>query len=150
MEIFRITVKKYSEKLNSSGYANRWNKQGQYVIYAAGSRSLATLELIVHKGAVNTSDNFKVMVISLPDDELFYREIKIRKLSDNWRKISGYSELQELGSNWYNKNESLILKVPSSVIPYEFNYVINTEHQDFKKKVKLVRTEDYFWDKRLI
>jgi RES domain-containing protein len=90
------------------------------------------------------------MVISLPDDELFYREIKIRKLSDNWRKISGYSELQELGSNWYNKNESLILKVPSSVIPYEFNYVINTEHQDFKKKVKLVRTEDYFWDKRLI
>lgn len=144
MEIFRISTKKYSENLQASGFANRWNKQGQFVIYAGGSRSLPTLELIVHKGAVNRSDKFKVMVISIPDDEKYYKEIKIKKLPENWRKISGYSELQEIGSKWYNKNESLVFRVPSAVIPYEFNYVINTEHSDFKRNVKLVRVEEYF------
>ena len=149
MELFRISLIKYSDKLQATGCANRWNRQGQYVIYAAGSRSLSTLELIVHKGAVNPSDNFKVMVISIPDDEKFIKQIKIKNLSDNWRKISGYSELQELGTKWYIKNESLVLKVPSAIIPYEYSYMINTEHPDFKKNVKLVRVEDYFWDERL-
>ena len=134
MEIFRISIKKYWENLHASGFENKWNKQGQFVIYAAGSRSLATLELIVHKGAIYPSYNFKVLVLSIPDDKTYFSEVKIKKLSDNWHKMSGYSELQEIGSEWYNKNETLILRVPSAVKPYEFNYVINTEHPDFKKR----------------
>lgn len=150
MEIFRLSVKKYSDKLQASGVANRWNRTGQYVLYSAGSRSLSTLELIVHKGAVNPSDNYKVMILSIPDDEKYFKDIKIKMLPDNWRKMSGYSELQDIGSKWYNKNESLVMRIPSAVIPNEFNFVINAEHPDFKKKVKLVRTEDYFWDERLL
>ncbi len=55
----------------------------------------------------------------------------------------------EIGSARYEKQETLILKVPSVVIPQEFNFVINTEHPDFGNRVKLVRSEEYFWDQRL-
>jgi RES domain-containing protein len=56
---------------------------------------------------------------------------------------------KKIGSEWYKSKRSLILKVPSAVIPKEFNYVINTMHSVFEEKVKLVRNEDYFFDGRL-
>ena len=64
--------------------------------------------------------------------------------------MSTYSDLQKRGSDWYTNKKSLVLKVPSAVIPQEYNYIINAAHQDYKDKVSLVRTEDYFWDDRLI
>jgi RES domain-containing protein len=63
---------------------------------------------------------------------------------------AAYAQLQKIGSTWINSLESLVLKVPSAVIPYEYNLVINTEHPEFDAKVKLVRVEEYFWDPRLL
>ena len=64
--------------------------------------------------------------------------------------MAAYSSLQEIGSKWYVNQESLVLKVPSAVIPYEYNYVINAEHPLFADNIKIIRREDYFWDNRLI
>ncbi len=58
--------------------------------------------------------------------------------------------LQKIGSDWINSLETLMLKVPSAVIPYEYNFIINTEHPAFNNKVHLARTEEYFWDSRLL
>ena len=90
------------------------------------------------------------MVISIADNDYLIKQIKINELPVNWRLIAAYSDLQKIGSDWYNKRESLVLKIPSAIIPFEFNYVINTEHPEFSAKVSLVRTEDYFWDSRLL
>lgn len=150
MEVFRISKEQFSKKIVSSGSANRWNHKGQFVVYTGSSRSLSSLELVVHKGAVQPSATYRVMVISIADDDRLVKQVKINSLPSNWRSIAAYSDLQKIGSDWYNKQESLILKIPSAIIPYEFNYVINTEHPEFSSKVKLVRTEDYFWDTRLL
>lgn len=150
MEVFRISKEEYAKSLSSSGSPNRWNLKGQLVLYAGSSRSLASLELIVHKGAVKPSFQYKVMMISVADNDYLVKQIKINNLPSNWRSIAAYSDLQSIGSEWYNKQESLILKIPSAVIPFEFNYVINTEHPEFNSKVSLVRIEDYFWDSRLL
>jgi RES domain-containing protein len=150
MEVFRISKEEFSKTLTSSGSANRWNLRGQLVIYTGCSRSLSSLELVVHKGAVKPGFVYKVMVISVADDDYLTRQIKINELPANWRSIAAYSELQKMGSDWYTKSDSLLLKIPSAIIPQEFNYIINTEHPEFKEKVRLVRTEDYFWDSRLL
>ncbi len=42
------------------------------------------------------------------------------------------------------------MKVPSSIIPKEYNYLINTKHPDFVSKVKMKELEDYNWDDRLL
>ena len=150
MEVFRISREEYSTSLLTSGSANRWNLKGQHVLYAGSSRSLSSLELVVHKGVIKPALLFKVMVISIADDDYLVKQIQIKDLPENWRSFAAYSILQNIGSAWFTAQESLVLKVPSAVIPFEYNYIINTEHPDFHKKVSLVRTEEYFWDLRLM
>lgn len=149
METFRISRKKYSSKLLSSGKANRWNKDGESVIYTGSSRSLSTLELVVHRNQISPTNEFVVMVISIADEDNLFDQIKIKDLPKNWRSRKAYSALQQIGSLWYNSKRTLVLKIPSAIITNEYNYIINTKHPDFEKKVKLTRSEDYFWDKRL-
>lgn len=150
MEVFRISKEIHSAALTSSGSANRWNIKGQRVIYAGSSRSLSSLELIVHSGAVMPSRKYRVMIISISDEDHLYKQIQIKDLPENWRTLAAYSILQKIGSDWFKSREALVLKVPSAVIPYEYNFVINTEHPDFNGRVNLVRTEEYFWDSRLL
>ena len=150
MEVFRISKEEYAASLTSSRAANRWNLKGQNVIYTGSSRSLSSLELVVHKGSVKPILVYKVMVISIAADDYLTRQILIKDLPANWRSFAAYSNLQSIGSQWYIEQQSLVLKVPSAIIPFEYNYMINTEHPDFNKKISLVRVEEYFWDSRLI
>jgi len=149
MEVFRISAEKYSSSLTASGSANRWNEDSQYVIYTGSSRSLSSLELVVHRSSIKPTITYKVMIIYLPDKEGFYQQVLIKELPISWRSITAYSTLQKIGSKWYTSKESLILKIPSAIIPQEYNYIINTTHPDFSTNVKLVDVEDYFWDSRL-
>ena len=119
------------------------------MLYTGSSRSLSTLELVVHRAAIQPSFEYKVMVISVPDDEGFITSIPQKSLPTDWRGINSYTHLQKLGSDWYQSRKSLLLKVPSAIIPLEYNFIINTNHDMFEKYVQLVHTEDYFWDNRL-
>lgn len=150
MEVFRISTEKHSKDLSASGIANRWNMDSEFVLYSSGTRSLAALEMIVNRKNIFPNIIYKVMIISIPDEDNIFSQIRTKELPDNWQSFEGFTRLQEIGSEWYRKSEEIILKVPSAVIPAEFNYIINTSHKDFKKKIKLVRTEEYFWDKRLM
>ena len=150
MWVFRISKAKNAKKIEASGVANRWNKSGQFVLYASGSRALATLELVVHRSAIIQSESYKVMVIEIPIEiPEMVLEIKLSELPSNWNTLQSYPRLQEIGSKWYEKKESLILKVPSALIPQEHNFVINTAHEWFKTQVKLIDLEEFFWDGRL-
>jgi len=149
VEVFRISAEKYAAKLTSSGSANRWNRRKQFVIYTGSSRSLSSLELVVHRAAIQPTISYKVMVIYLSDEEALYRQIPLKDLPANWRSITAYPILQQIGSKWYEEKQSLILKIPSAIIPQEYNYIINTTHPDFEQKVQLIKVEDYFWDSRL-
>ena len=150
MELFRMSAEKYSKQLQASGSPNRWNKKGEFVIYAGSSRSLATLELVVHRSSIVPENKYNIMVISIADHDDLVNTVKIKNLPKNWQKLQAYSTLQNIGSHWYNNRESLILKVPSVIIPLEYNFIINTKHKKFNQYVQLVRNENYFWDDRLI
>lgn len=149
MELFRISPETYAGALTSSGSANRWNIAGQQVLYAGSARSLSTLELVVHRSSIKPSASYKVMVLSIADEDHLTKQVHTAELPADWRKMAAYGTLQTIGSDWYTKQESLLLKVPSAIIIQEYNYVINTTHPDFAGKVTLVRIEDYFWDDRL-
>jgi len=150
MELFRISLDKFAGTLTSSRSANRWNIDGQSVIYTGSSRSLSTLKLTVHRNTIVPTHNYKVMVISVADEDNLFSQVQTKDLAPNWRTLAGYAALQAIGSAWYARQQSLVLKVPSAVIIQEYNYIINLTHPEFTKKVTLVRTEDYFWDERLL
>lgn len=149
MEVFKICREKYSNSLNASGVPNRWNKKDEFVIYTGSSRSLSTLEMVAHRSYINISSQYKLLIILITDESLI-KELNINDLPENWKSIEAYVELQEIGSKWYHSNESLVLKVPSAIIPQEYNYIINTKHLLFKTHIILQDIDDFVWDNRLL
>lgn len=151
MEVFRIAREKYAGKLIASGKKARWNKDGQDVLYASAHRSLATLELTVRRAMIDTMSHYTLMVLYIPDDERLYSRLFTKDMPSEWRDTSAPAVLQEMGSEWYESQRSMILQVPSVIIPQEFNFLINTKHPDFSGKTcKILKTEEFFWDSRLI
>lgn len=148
MEVFKICREKYSHTLIASGAANRWNKKDEFVIYTGSSRSLSTLEMVAHRSYINISNQYKLLIILISDESLI-KELNIN-LPENWKSIEAYVELQEIGSKWYHSNESLVLKVPSAIIPQEYNYIINTKHPLFATNIILKKVDDFVWDNRLL
>lgn len=87
------------------------------------------------------------MIIKVPDDiELSIIDEKI--LQNGWRAPFDYSKCQTLGNSWYDEASTLLLKVPSAVLPDAFNYVINTLHPEYKK-VHLLEVTDLIPDERI-
>lgn len=145
---YNIRKEKYAGSLRASGVSNRWNKEGEYVIYSGGSRALSVLELVVHRAGINPDQSYKLLTIEIDAKEEDIEEVK--NLPENWHFISNYSRLQEIGSAWYKSYQKLLLKVPSAIIQREYNYIINTQHPKFNTHVRIKETEDFEWDKRLL
>lgn len=150
MLIYRICRAEFATTLTASGFAGRWNQDGQKVLYASATRSLAALELFANCSGLLLKAPYCVMVLDVPVDSTLCRNVDAELLPSNWQNLSGYGRLQEIGASWYRHSESLILKVPSVLIPQECNYLVNTQHADFEARVRLVEVVDYNWDRRLV
>ncbi len=133
MFVWRICAKKYqSSAFSGIGglyVSGRWHPQGHKIVYTAESLALASLEIFVHL----ESDRVPLVAIKvcLPD-ELEIEEIERSLLPDNWQDTSAYPILQKMGQDWLNSNRTPILKVPSAIVPVEYNYLLNPQHPELK------------------
>ena len=147
MEVFRITLKKWSDTLQPSGYAARWNSNGNFMLYTSSSRALSTLENIVHRSGEGLNKSFKCMVIRVPD-EITLLDIKLDDLREDWYKYKNYKYSQTLGDKWIKEGKSAIMRIPSAIIKKESNYLLNPRHPDFSK-IKIISIEDFDFDPRI-
>lgn len=147
MNVFRISTEKSAGNLRGAGFAARWNSTGFYICYSAPSRALAYLEMVVHLYIDRLKTTFKLTIIDIPD-ELEIKTVYMDILPEYWSDYNSYPICQELGDKWIQNFESCVLKVPSAIIKNEFNYLINHQHQDFKKP-KIINLEDFEFDLRI-
>ncbi len=117
------------------------------MVYMASSRALAVLEVLVHLPLLLLPDNFCVAEIEVPDNSILTLDVK--SLPDNWRDASAPAELKTLGNQFIKETNYLMMKVPSSVVPEEYNYLLNPWHPDIKK-VNILHTHPFTFDDRLI
>ncbi len=147
MEVFRITKTQYADRLVASGGAARWNARGRFVIYTAATRALACLENVVHRSGEGLHDNFRAMVIHIPDF-LRIQTIAPDQLPADWFAFTMYAQCQEIGENWLLSGKTAVLRVPSAIVRQEWNYLLNPAHPDFSK-IQLIRTEPFIFDPRI-
>lgn len=147
MLAYRITFNLYSSKLIAPGMAGRWNGEGRKVIYCAESIALAFLENMIRRQGVGFNDDFKIMILEIPDD-LKIRSVMPGELASGWRSFTDYSKCQSFGNSWYDEGITPVLKVPSAVLPESSNYVINSLHPDFKR-IKILKVTDLVPDERI-
>jgi len=147
MLLYRITLSKYANILQASGRAARWNSNDMNVIYTSSSKSLACLENVVHRNQLGLNQQFKVLTVYVPD-QANINEISMNKLGTNWQLFEHMIVTQQIGDNWIKGAQSLLLKVPSSIIKGEFNFLINPAHPSFMD-VELVKIENFEFDERI-
>lgn len=154
MKVYRIEREKYLETtLKGVGAAltegYRWNSLNTYLVYTAESRALATLEVSVHLDFSEDlpTDRFYVE-IEIPDD-IEILELSIEQLPENWDSKPPILETQFIGDDFVSQKNAAVLKVPSAIVPPEFNYIINPNHPD-SAKIKVISTQKLLFDNRFI
>lgn len=152
MKVYRIEREKYLPTTLSGigasmtkGY--RWNSLNTRLVYTAESRALATLEVSVH---LDLSEDLPVdryyVEIDIPDD-LLILEVSIEDLPDDWNAKPPSITTQIIGDDFVFENEAAVLKVPSSIVPLEYNYLINPHHPD-AAKIKVISQNPMVFDPR--
>ena len=147
MELFRITLSVYAKKLHAPGFPGRWNGKGEEVIYASSTRSLACLENMVHRKGRGDNLTYSTLMIYAPDTSSI-THVNLSDLPADWNQGSDVIGCQSIASEWYSKKKSLLLRVPSAVVPDEYNLVIHTRHPEFSE-VSLIKELPFSFDKRL-
>ncbi|MBN8623480.1 MAG: RES family NAD+ phosphorylase [Flavobacteriales bacterium] len=146
MLAFRIAHYKYAHSLSVSGFEGRWNSKGKLVLYASENIATSLLENIIYRTGIGFNNDYKIMVIYHPEEHI--EQIITSNLPKDWRSLESYDQLQKIGNSWYDDQRSLCLKVPSSILPDNYNVIFNTTHPEFKN-VKLIDVLDYEPDERL-
>jgi RES domain-containing protein len=149
MILYRIVKCSYAADLAGTGarlYGGRWNSEGRPALYLASSRSLAVLEVLVHLPPLMIPNDYCLVEIEAPDS---VTEIKTNDLPVNWKDVSPPNSLKLIGDTFLQKQEHLLMKVPSSIVPMEYNYLLNPLHKDINK-VKILSKEPFDFDERLV
>ena len=147
MIVYRVVHKMVKELLTGSGRDSRWCSSSRKVIYTSSSIALACLENVVRRSGSGFSSDFQTIFYEIPDNIRIER-VPVKTLPENWRLRSSYSYCQAAGDTWYDKKDSLVLKVPSAIIPYEFNFVIKTTSPGIAR-IKIKDTRPFIPDERL-
>lgn len=127
-------------------FGGRWNSRGTRILYTAGSLSLAALEMLVHLNDEQILLSYSFAAAEF-DESLVLPVEEFQTLPKNWSASPPPLEIQRIGDEWASSEASVVLKVPTSVLPVEFNYLINIRHPEVSK-IKLGEPQDFTFDKR--
>ncbi len=128
-------------------FGGRWNSRGIRILYTAGSLSLAALEMLVQLNDEEILLSYSFASAEF-DESLILPIEEFQTLPDDWNVSPPPLEIQRIGDAWAETQASVVLKVSTSILPVEFNYLINIRHPEFTK-TKLGKPQPFTFDKRL-
>lgn len=131
--VWRITDPQYVQTAFSGEGARLWggrfNSPGTAAVYTSGSLSLALLENLVQTSERSLLRKKRLIKATIPEHLVQYPSIN--DLPDSWDALPVENASRNYGDNWIKQGKSPVLKVPSVVVPVEFNYVLNPDHPEF-------------------
>lgn len=128
----------------------RWNSRGTRVVYLAKTISLAALEILVHLDDAGLRASYSFIPISFPAACVSTPPKKgVEPLPDDWATTPAPLGCARYGDEWAASGKSLILRVPSVIVPWESNFLLNPLHSDWDK-AKIGEAQSFDFDPRLI
>jgi RES domain-containing protein len=92
---------------------------------------------------IHMMQGFKCVWTDIP--EAMIAPLKEKDLPADWKAIPTPQSTKQIGDDWFDAQVSPVLKVPSTVIPMEYNFVLNPAHPDFKA-LKVGKIQDFEFD----
>ena len=116
-------------------HPGRWNERGVPVVYTAESLAGAVLELLAHAPEVPFSESWVYFRVEVLEEAVL--ELDPKALPPNWNAFPHPTSTQRIGASWQRKRASVGLRVPSALIPETYNVLLNPEHPDFERAVRV-------------
>jgi len=118
-EAWRLCRRPYADLLGEGArrWGGRWNSPGKPVVYLSEHPALAVLEVLVH---------LDVPLDLLPADYVLVRV----QLPDEAPSVvaDDLSDTKAAGDAWLSAGDSATLRVPSLLVPFAHNVLLNLQH----------------------
>ena len=124
MILWRISRHRDLSGIGGLRAGGRWHYPGQPVVYLSESPASALLEVCVHTAANDIPPDFILLRIEGPEVEV--PAITVAGLPQDWR--SRLEVTRDIGTAWLTKNEEVLLRTPSAVVPWTANFLFNPLH----------------------
>jgi RES domain-containing protein len=112
-------------------FGGRWNSAGVSVVYCSEHLSLAALETLVHIVPVMVRDKFRAYRVEF--DESLLTSVTEKKLPKGWNAQPPTLVSQNVGDGWAKSARSVVLALPSVLVPLERTFLLNPKHPDFRQ-----------------
>jgi len=151
MFVYRISKKTHIYDLSGIGaglYGGRWNPKGINVVYTSSSIALASLEYLVHNYHLLSTTIICLAKIKIGASSLF--EYPLKKLPLGWIQLKKQYATQQIGKEFFINGVDYILKVPSAVVPGEFNLLLNPQHEHHVNTKVVEVIDPFVFDQRIL
>lgn len=131
--------------LHASG---RWHTRGRRILYCAPNPATALLEVLVH-AEIDLDDipvRFQYLEIDTPDP-ITAETIESDTLGADWH--TNTERTRRLGDEWLRTIQSVLLRVPSAIVPATWNILVNPLHPD-SQRIRIARIHAHRADPRLL
>ncbi len=120
------------------------------MVYLAKTITLAALEILVHLDDAGMRASYSFIPISFPAACAVISGKKgVASLPEDWSATPAPPDCARYGDEWVASRQSLILRVPSVIVPWESNFLLNPLHPDWSV-VKIGEAQSFDFDPRLI
>lgn len=125
----------------------RWHTAGRPVVYLAEHPSSALLEVLVHleTDEEHRPDIYQLLKVEV-DEAVAFEEVTLSSLPGDWKRNEVAT--QSRGDDWLERGKTASLRVPSSITPETWNWVLNPRHPE-AKKATVAGVERHLYDSRL-
>ena len=123
-------------------FSARWHNEGRRIVYTADHPASALLELLVHMDRALLPDSYQLLKIET------LQVVKPDRVVPplGWNKSLDVT--RGIGDLWLKDGKSVLLEVPSAILPNVFHTLINPAHPD-ARYMKIVDVQQVPLDVRL-
>jgi len=126
----------------------RWNRNGTPMLYCSGSIALACLETVVHLDENALPLNRYLVRIDVPDG-IFEAAMRFDAAKGiGWDAVPEGKVSLDAGDRWIASRASVLMIVPSVIVPEESNLLVSPLHPD-AGRLKAHKLRRWTYDSRL-
>jgi RES domain-containing protein len=129
MRLWRISDHADLSGEGGSLASGRWHTRGNRIIYLADHPASALVEVLVHLevDSEDIPEPYQLLAVELPDNTAF-EAIELKQLPNDWHDQLSFT--RKIGDAWLKENRVPLLRVPSAIIPFATNWLLNPAHRE--------------------
>ncbi len=148
MILWRVSNYQTLDGVGGLYVSGRWHTKGHPVVYCTQNPATALLETLVHIeiDSEDRPERFQLLRIEGPD-LLSIQKAEVDSWPQNWAE--DISTTQTVGDRWLTEGRSLLLQVPSILVPETWNVLVNPQHAE-ANLLTITATHERAFDARLL